>query len=654
MVEVAIRLRQQTNELRLNALNIGRKLASRTTALEQHKRFLLHIGSGKIERLYSLVSVALKNGYGIGGIMNNAVKAVRGLYAPHSYDEETYRVATLLWRWGGARAAQIAHKVLHLPSIRSLQNHSEIPIMRISPSYPRMDEVLFNLSAMYQKEKLANPSPVFGFCLMVDEIAVENRLRYDAKPNTILGVCREHSKQYSFLFKSQYEADAILQGLRDEKIHFASEATVVALGSLNPAPAIRSARPIAISGTCKRETAEEHAVLLQTIVDACKTHGILVYCLASDGESKRGLALNQMTLKTPLFPSSRLYPLLGDLALFDTLVGPGDLTSDKDYRHVFKRGRNTMLRVKGMSIDGTNITTSIIRQHLSDNGISAGRLDALLNPNDKQDVPISVSLLLAVWRLPEPSSESQPNYARTRRRINIIGKLFSSLVRPYITPSLSLHEQLASLSEAVHISLALYAVGRGAFVPAQLYCDIAIMVKNVYFCVAKTQLDNPEAKFFITLLGTDRLECQFGNLRTIVGNDANPDLFQSGTRLTAAAECSHILTQHPEWNNTPRRLHLSSLDETGQILPNNIDHINPDSWKGDVTVSDVDLKTTWYSGRRLAEVALAEAGIESPFSQMESVGNVTILAPFGVLILNNGLQHGEENEEPELVCTFTV
>ncbi|KIJ41875.1 hypothetical protein M422DRAFT_255209 [Sphaerobolus stellatus SS14] len=33
---------------------------------------------------------------------------------------------------------------------------------------------------------------------------------------------------------------------------------------------------------------------------------------------------------------------------------------------------------------------------------------------------------------------------------------------------------------------------------------------------------------------------------------------------------------------------------------------------------------------------------------MEEIGNVTILAPFGSLILRNDLQAGEEDEEPEL------
>ena len=58
---------------------------------------------------------------------------------------------------------------------------------------------------------------------MVEELAVESRLRYDAVNNVILGICCEHSQGYTFKFNGLEEADVILKGLQDSKIHFASE-----------------------------------------------------------------------------------------------------------------------------------------------------------------------------------------------------------------------------------------------------------------------------------------------------------------------------------------------------------------------------------------------------------------------------------------------
>jgi hypothetical protein len=75
------------------------------------------------------------------------------------------------------------------------------------------------------------------------------------------------------------------------------------------------------------------------------------------------------------------------------------------------------------------------------------------------------------------------------------------------------------------------------------------MIKNVFFCVAKTQVDNPGGRFFLTLLGTDHLEEAFGNLSTMIGNDTNTSLLQIGSWLTSASKCSIILASHSEWDH---------------------------------------------------------------------------------------------------------
>jgi hypothetical protein len=46
------------------------------------------------------------------------------------------------------------------------------------------------------------------------------------------------------------------------------------------------------------------------------------------------------------------------------------------------------------------------------------------------------------------------------------------------------------------------------------------MIKNVFFCVAKAKVDNPNGKFYVILLGTNGLEKLFGILRSMIGNDS--------------------------------------------------------------------------------------------------------------------------------------
>lgn len=73
------------------------------------------------------------------------------------------------------------------------------------------------------------------------------------------------------------------------------------------------------------------------------------------------------------------------------------------------------------------------------------------------------------------------------------------------------------------------------------------MIKNMYFCVAKTQIDDPEGEFWIILLGSDPLETLFGTIHTINGIDSNVNQLQFANRSGSAVACSNILAEHPEW-----------------------------------------------------------------------------------------------------------
>jgi hypothetical protein len=79
-----------------------------------------------------------------------------------------------------------------------------------------------------------------------------------------------------------------------------------------------------------------------------------------------------------------------------------------------------------------------------------------------------------------------------------------------------------------------------------------IMIKNVYFCIAKCKINNSEGPFWIILLGTDRLEELFGILHTMVGNDANLDFMQLVSWITGTTEVSNILTKYPQWDHAPQ------------------------------------------------------------------------------------------------------
>ncbi|KAF8162670.1 hypothetical protein B0H34DRAFT_631332, partial [Crassisporium funariophilum] len=128
------------------------------------------------------------------------------------------------------------------------------------------------------------------------------------------------------------------------------------------------------------------------------------------------------------------------------------------------------------------------------------------------------------------------------------------------------------------------------------YVDLMIMIKNVLFCVAKAQIDNPDGELWIILLATDHLEELFGILCTMVGNNTNLDILQLVCCLAGTMEVSNILAKYPHWDQAPRRLKLPALFWELKEIPDSADHIKPSLWRGNVKVKDVSLQTSWNCG----------------------------------------------------------
>lgn len=436
---------------------------------------------------------------------------------------------------------------------------------------------------------------------------------------------------------------------------------MIAIAALSDNPHEYAARPFVISGTCKREDSEEHAEVLQRAIDAVRAHlralGGRLYGVSSDGESRRCKSLGLLTMCYELGASSGLYSLLGPLPLFNRLVGVDDLVCDKDWRHVIKRFRNTLLRNSTpLRVNGSTLTRPLIKRHLVEAlGMSSSTADSLLSPNDPQDVVLAFRLLNSISTLPPAPVHSTPIYESTRNTLRLLGRIYSHLLQCYTELTLSLREQLEHLSAVAHILLTLYMQDKGGIIPAILYLDVQIMIKNAYFCVAKILVDNPDSGvLWIICLGTDALEKIFGLVRTMIGSDANANQLQLTSRMSGAVQCSQILQEHPEWDRGPRRLAIPSLQGQGDHVASTVDHVNPRSWAGNVSVKGILPQTCWFRGRQMAESDLAEFGITAFPINLTGTSTHTrdMLRPFGdgKLVYLSGLRVGDVTEEhPEPV-----
>ncbi|KAJ7177628.1 hypothetical protein C8R46DRAFT_1029251 [Mycena filopes] len=582
LVTIAHRRAEEARNTRLVKLNDTRTIGRKMAAIDDHKELTMAIATGKMARVGNIFEAGLANGAGVRGLLGLCLRAQAKKYNA-AHDAASRSIGMLLFRLGGAQIAEIGHRALGLPSVSTLRRHTVIRPLLPSAGMPTVAEIEANIDSCF------DATPEFS---MTEPQATS-----------------EHGHKVPLELNSEADLEVLCDGLKNGDAHLAGEATVAALGALSENPREYSARPILFSADCKKESGPEHAKnILQPLVSAINNKlqrgatRFRLICVASDGESRRGTAFVGEYMKKRLASSSPIFAHLHGLEFMDLLVGDDDITADKDPKHGFKCLRNLLMRDAGVEVHGFLITVPILRAHLLANGISSRTVNAYLNPNDKQDVGLAFSLLRAIWSLPPAPADSTPQFVAAQDALRVFGKLAYHIVMPYICIDMDLSAQLTHLSTAAHLLLDLYLYNdaRTRFIPNQTYANLMIMIKNVFFCVAKTKVDIPDGKFWIILLGTDRLETFFGLIRTAIGTDTNVDLLQLASRGTHTTEVQVILAMNPEWDKPPRRLKLAAVTSSGDIDPN-VDHINPASCTGDLRVSQAIPLTCWRRGRTVAE-----------------------------------------------------
>lgn len=219
-------------------------------------------------------------------------------------------------------------------------------------------------------------------------------------------------------------------------------------------------------------------------------------------------------------------------------------------------------------------------------------MEALIDPADKQNVPKAVTLIQSINQLKSLDIRGYtPSEVNEHYSLIAVGEIFSSFVDPFTAVTMSLTDQLISLSKYAHAAFAVYSKHSTHFMTSPLYADSQAIVKDVYFCVAKQKLLNPRANFYIMHCGTDRLETDFCLART-QNHHRNFDILDLAGKLATSSLIDCVYARNPKLNAGSKRLEV-----TGVL---GVDHLNPKSWTGDVNVSKVSLQLCWEEGRRRA------------------------------------------------------
>lgn len=260
-------------------------------------------------------------------------------------------------------------------------------------------------------------------------------------------------------------------------------------------------------------------------------------------------------------------------------------------------------------------------------------VEALLDPNDHQNVPMAMKLLDRVISLRTKIKLDTLNASDKIAfvAIRLLAALWDAILEAFLNQNYSLSEQLAALSAFAHLAYALHVYHNSAFMSNQLYSDAQALVKSAFTCVAQQQCLDSSQPFYLYQLGSDRLEELFAEVRTQCHN-CNCDMLQLCERLSISADMVEILNRNPIWDKCQRR--RSWFREGG------IDHVNPRYYLADLCVGLVDLGACWDTGRVAAERSLAEAGVPMDiFASLAEHG--------GDFMMPNGRAYPGSSTEPD-------
>ncbi|KAJ7469499.1 hypothetical protein FB451DRAFT_968916, partial [Mycena latifolia] len=465
-----------------------------TSRLSDHEVFLSTIAMDDMSAIGRVVTVSLKQKRSISEITNRISRSLQGIYHVKSFTENNMDLQRLVLSFGGPKLCYAVSKALNLPSVRTVQSKHNFPTIRPCVGFPTRNEIQENLDSIHDTQVMWKSGKALahrGFSLLIDEIALEQRPRYDADRDAVVGFSRFDAASCEMYNPTEETLGAMVDAIREGTLTRATEATVAAIAPFHPE--FYTPVPLLISGTCKRETDRLQS---KWILDIVKTwqespNGAAFYgplwSIASDGDAVRRRALHTICMSEELSPTSPLYPLLAPIPLMNLRCGKKELTSDFDYKHKFKNFASLLRSVKGFLIADFHVSAIHLREKLQTlPEMDSTRLDALFNNKDHMNVPNAVSLHMGLYEVSRRIDLQKCDPGDVP--IALLGRLSGYLVRPFITPDMTLSQQLQSLSSAAHLFFVLFSKNRTSFCPGQLYYDVQSMIKNVFWSVAKQKI----------------------------------------------------------------------------------------------------------------------------------------------------------------------
>jgi hypothetical protein len=175
------------------------------------------MSQGSVNRLDALLRAGINRGAGVREMIEPLDRTQKGMYKQKNFTEEEMSRGLLFLQLGGARVANLAHQSLGGLAVSTLRRGTALVPLSPSVGIPSTDEIQRNLQAAFKS------SCGCRYVLIIDEIKVEERLRWDPSSNKILGLCREHTQHIGMDFCSVNNVKALTQGILCAEFHYAAE-----------------------------------------------------------------------------------------------------------------------------------------------------------------------------------------------------------------------------------------------------------------------------------------------------------------------------------------------------------------------------------------------------------------------------------------------
>ena len=160
--------------------------------LEIDDRFVAAILSNQSSQVDQLVRVYTDQGASRSAITQAIHKASAGLLKIRSYTQQEFDMATIMFRTGSRKLVYAANHGLGLPSMTRIRSKAQITHLLPSLGLPTLCELYHNITEVFGKSHI--PMPLCGHSILIDEIAIKERLVFIKWLNSVGGLCREHTE----------------------------------------------------------------------------------------------------------------------------------------------------------------------------------------------------------------------------------------------------------------------------------------------------------------------------------------------------------------------------------------------------------------------------------------------------------------------------